>query len=345
MPRLVRCPQHCLMTGTAYSAYGLILSEDRHRAGLGSDVLRRAAQRGELIRLRRGAYCDASHWNELDARQRYLLRIRAVAAAADEPPVLCSWSAAAVWGMPVLDGWPEEVHVLARPANGGRSKNGVRRHPMQAHRWHEAGVTERDGLLLTGIAHTALDLVLATDFAPAVATLDWALWRKNQFRVGIADVRAELERRAPRYRAGHAEAVLAQGTHLSDSFGESMGRAVVLLLGYPAPELQARFVDAQGEMFVDYLWRAQGIAGEFDGAAKYMRREYRKGLSPGEVVWREKKRDDRLRRQLAGTVRIIWSEVCNPPALDRMLREAGLRPERSRLPPRDVAAPNADASR
>lgn len=309
------------------SAYGLILSDDRHRAGFGDDTLQREAQRGRLIRLRRGAYCETSHWEGLDARGRYILRIRAVSCAAERPPVFCGWSAAALWGMPILDEWPDDVHVLRGPANGGRSKNGVRRHPLSGSPGDTApDISEIDGLLVIGLAHTTLDVVLDADFAPAVATLDWALWRKNQFRIAIADVRAEFERRAPRYGAHHAEAVLANGTHLSDSFGESMGRAVIHQLGYPAPELQVRFVDRQGEMFVDYFWHAERVAGEFDGAAKYMRSEYLGTSTPGEVVWREKRRDDRLRRQVNSTVRIIWREVRNPRELDLMLRETGLRP-------------------
>lgn len=324
------------MTTTAFAAHGLILSSSLQRSGLGRGALQREVERGRLIRLRRGAYCEASHWQELDSRQRYLLRIRAVTAAAQRQMVLCSWSAGAVWGMPILDDWPDEVHVLGEPASGGRSKNGVRRHPFVDSASTSGTIVERDGFLITSLAHTVVDVVLDSDFASAVASLDWALWRKNALRVSAADVRAELDRRALRYRVKHADAVLAFGTHLSDSYGESMGRAVIHQLGYPAPELQARFVDRQGQMFVDYLWRAQGIAGEFDGAAKYMRPEYLGSLTPGEVVWAEKKRDDRLRRQVNTTVRIIWSEVRNPTALDVLLRDAGLRP--SRLPARRPVA-------
>ncbi|PWB98089.1 type IV toxin-antitoxin system AbiEi family antitoxin domain-containing protein [Homoserinimonas hongtaonis] len=326
------------MASRAYSAHGLILSGDQHRIGLGGDALQRAVLRGELIRLRRGAYCESDHWNELDARQRYLLRIRAVVAAAETPPVLCSWSAAAVWGMPVFDTWPDLVHVLGAPAAGGRSKNGVRRHPLArfdhvlGQRPSDAGVpiVEREGLLITGLAHTTVDVVLDSEFAPAVATVDWALARNNPVAIGSMDVEAELRRRAPRYRRSHAAAVIGCATRLSDSFGESMARAVMLQLGFPEPELQVKFTDIHGDMFVDYFWREQSIVGEFDGATKYLQAENYGTFSPSEVVWREKKRDDRLRRQVGTTVRIIWSDVRNPSALERMLREAGLRPERGR---------------
>ena len=312
------------MTASAYSAYGLVLSSDRQRTGLGEAVYQKAARRGELIRIRRGAYCESSHWAGLSPRQRYLLRIRATVLASARLLVLCGFSAAAVWDMPTLDGWPSQVHVLGEQATGGRSKNGVTRHPFAGTVQH---IEERDNLVVTGIARTALDVAMALEFAPAVATLDWALWRRNALRVSVDEVRGELLRLDPRYRKSHADAVLGFATDLSDSFGESMTRAVIHELGYPAPELQVRFHDAKGNMDTDYFWRSDRRVGEFDGFAKYMRPQYgQKDLTPGEIVWREKKREDRLRRQCDGVIRITWEDTRNPRQLDELLRESGLRP-------------------
>jgi len=304
-----------------YGAHGLILSDRRSRTGLGEQDYIRAERRGELVRVRRGAYCEASHWNALGSRERHILRMRAVNAAAAVRPVFRSYSAGAVWGMPILGEWPSDVHVCCEPSAGGRSSPGVRRHPLAP-----TEVVEREGLLVTGLASTVLDVALATDFAPAVATLDWALWRKNDFRITADSVRAELEGRAPRYRRRHADAVIGFATDLSDSFGESITRAAMFELGYPVPELQVRFRDARGAMVVDYFWKAENKVGEFDGAEKYMRRKYTGNLTPGEIVWREKKREDRLRRQCSGVIRIIWSEARNPRLLDRQLHEFGLTP-------------------
>ena len=223
--------------------------------------------------------------------------------------------------MPILDDWPAYVQVCGDPASGGRSTPEVRRHPLES-----PEAEERNGLLVTSVANTALDVVLESEFAPAVATVDWALWRKNAFRVTAADIRHQLDARTLRYRRRHAETVIDFATGLSDSFGESMTRAVICQLGYPIPELQVRFSDRQGNMDVDYFWRAQRKIGEFDGAAKYMRAEYSNNLTPGQIVWQEKKREDRLRRQCDGVIRIIWSETRNPSILDVQLREFGLRP-------------------
>lgn len=311
------------MTVSAYSKYGLILSADRNRIGLSESAYLLAERRGELIRVRRGAYCESSHWAQLSPVDRYLLKIRAAVAGSPKARVLCSFSAAAVWRFPILGEWPDAVHLLAPPATGGRSKPGIVRHPVIEPAEH---IEEREGLLVTGVARTALDLVLASEFAPAVGSLDWALWRRNEFRVASDDVREELYRLNPRYRRWHAHSVIDFGTSLSDSFGESMTRASIHLLGYPAPELQVRFSDRQGNMDVDYFWRAERKVGEFDGVAKYLRSEYASGRTPGEIVVAEKKREDRLRRQCDGVIRIIWAETVKPRKLDLLLRESGLRP-------------------
>ena len=73
------------------------------------------------------------------------------------------------------------------------------------------------------------------------------------------------------------------------------------------------------------LWQASSAdaAVEFDGKTKYTRNEFTKG-DPAEVVWREKKREDRLRRQVRTVVRVLTSDVRTPSLLDAKLRDAGI---------------------
>ena len=112
----------------------------------------------------------------LCSRERYLLKVEAVALACQKPIVFCSYSAAALWGMPIPDDWPAEVHVLGPTASGGRSRNGVVRHP---------------------VARTALDVALSLPFTEAVACVDWALWRRNEHRVTVERIRRELDLLSP----------------------------------------------------------------------------------------------------------------------------------------------------
>jgi len=95
------------------------------------------------------------------------------------------------------------------------------------------------------------------------------------------------------------------------------------LLGFAAPELQVVFTDAKGDMMPDFLWRAVRKAGEFDGKEKYTREEYTKG-NPNDVVWAEKKREDRLRALGLGVVRILTEHVENPRELEKLLTAAGV---------------------
>lgn len=310
------------MTPSPHSSSGLILSADRHRTGADESGYARACRRGELVRIRRGAYCEAREWESLNARDRYLLTLRAVAAASMGPVVFCGVPAAAVWNMPIMNASPRRVHVVVPAATGGRSRYGVVRHPVSE---TVQRVVDRDGILVTDVARTAVDVTLAAPFAEAVGSVDWALWQRNESRVVKQDIRRELARVDPRYRRRHAEAVIEFATDLSDSYGESMTRAVIHELGFPAPELQVDFVDDRGHMVVDYYWRREGIVGEFDGKSKYLRPMFGRELDPGERVWREKTREDRLRRQVRGVARIITSDVMNPARLVALLTEAGLR--------------------
>lgn len=82
-------------------------------------------------------------------------------------------------------------------------------------------------------------------------------------------------------------------------------------------------------MVVDYFWRSSQIVGEFDGDSKYLRPVYDSHLSAAQIVLREKKREDRLRRLVDGVVRITMRETLDPHLLDALLREAGLTPDRA----------------
>jgi len=113
-------------------------------------------------------------------------------------------------------------------------------------------------------------------------------------------------------------------TSLSGSIGESEARAVMHLLGYPPPRLQVKFTDAEGNMFPDFYFEEVDAVAEFDGKTKYTRDVYTKG-DPAEVLWREKKREDRLRRQVRTVVRILTEDVRNPRLLERKLTEGGIR--------------------
>jgi hypothetical protein len=282
--------------------------------------LTRDVARGLLVKLRRGVYVRREVWDAATDRDRHLLRARAVLMAARRPVALAGVSAAAVWGMPIAGDWPVDVTVLDSWRGGGRAEPGVRR---TAAGFATARIVEIDNLRVTDLTRTTIDVARRTSFAAAIGSVDWALWRKNDRRITrqmlFDDIR-NLDRSLGRREL---DRIAAFSSDLSDSYGESECRAVIHLLGFDAPELQVEFRDAQGLMIPDFYWRGIRCAAEFDGKSKYTRDEFTGG-EPSEVVWREKKREDRLRRQLDGLTRILTSDVQQPNRLARLLADLGV---------------------
>jgi very-short-patch-repair endonuclease len=87
--------------------------------------------------------------------------------------------------------------------------------------------------------------------------------------------------------------------------------------------LQLEVRDADGRMVPDFAWRRERILLEFDGKGKYLR-GMSPGEDPGEVVWREKRREDRLRALGWIVVRVVWADLMHPERLTRMLVDAGV---------------------
>jgi hypothetical protein len=102
----------------------------------------------------------------------------------------------------------------------------------------------------------------------------------------------------------------------------------------PMPDLQVVYPHAFGEDQVDFRWKRRfhvkhlPLLGEFDGEVKYTRGEFMGGRTISEVVWAEKRREDRLRAPGRGMARWLWADALRPERLRALLLNAGLRPER-----------------
>ena len=112
----------------------------------------------------------------------------------------------------------------------------------------------------------------------------------------------------------------------SESVGESRSRVMLHREGLPRPELQMTVCDEDGIFLgrADFGYRRRKVLGEFDGRVKYQN-----GLradDPGEVVFREKQREDALRAAGWAVVRWIWADLDEPAAVVHRLRRALDRP-------------------
>lgn len=311
---------------------GLILASDLGNA-FGVDFrLRRESSRGRLQRVSRGLYYPSARWDQLRDDERYLIRVRGAALTRRGQAVLCHQSAAVLWGLPMLVGWPNEVHLLVERASGGRSDPGVRCHALGV---DARDVTTTDGLLVTTIERTVVDLAATLDLKSAVALVDRALYQDRFGRTPTLTTKdallATLERMLPFRGSRRARAIIQFATHLSGSPAESASRVNIALSGFPEPELQHPFIVDGKECETDFYWREIDSAGECDGKVKYFNPEYLAGRSPEQVQYDEKQREDGIRRQVHGFGRWPASVGMSQFSLRRRLLELGLRPAPQRV--------------
>ncbi len=149
-----------------------------------------------------------------------------------------------------------------------------------------------NGVRVTGVARTVVDLARTGSLESAVAAADHAL---RHGLCSAADLRAEADAVPARVRGRPVAALVAE---LADgdsmSVGESLSRVQMFRLGLPRPRLQVEHVDGLGSIgFVDFDW--DGVVGEFDGKVKYRVPPDADPQEAAEILWREKKREDRLR--------------------------------------------------
>lgn len=310
---------------------GLIRVHDLVREGGPDRAVRRAAERDEVVRVARGRYLPQPEWNALDYDSRYLARIHAFAETTRTTQVFSHWSAAALWGYPIIGAWPGRIHLTFEPSRGQRSTPRVTRHITEL---PDADVVELGGLFVTSPLRTIADLARCASFTTGVAACDRALATPK----GAADDALHVERDALLERAERLEgqrgvrrfrSVVDFGDGRSGSAGESLSRVQIARLRFPRPELQVEIVDLDGRTWhCDFGWQEQKLLGEFDGMVKYTRGRYLGDREVADVVIEEKLREDAIRLASGcGVARWTWPVASDLMQLQRMLHGAGLRAE------------------
>jgi hypothetical protein len=305
-----------------------VLARDLRALGRHSELVHDVRQ-ARLTPVVRGAYRRADAV-ETDEQRRdddaYLARIRAAQLLAGQRLVFRAFSAARIWGLPMVGRWPRPVEIVGIHADGGRSNSTLAR----SYLGYPAPSTERDGLGVTTLARTVVDVARKGGFGQAVAMADAALHgqeptehRTERASLSLAELSAELAGldRAP--GTAKARGVLGFADGSAESPGESISRAGMHLLGLPPPITQVAFVDSLGLIgIVDFWWPEFGLIGEFDGVGKYLRDEFTAERSPAAIVMEEKRREDRLRALGHTVTRWGWSTALSLPLLRAQLTAA-----------------------
>ncbi|MEL4357674.1 MULTISPECIES: hypothetical protein [unclassified Luteococcus] len=256
--------------------------------------LRRPVAAGELVHLRRGAYVQQTAKTK-EERHRQLIDATAPGLT---DAVLSHYSAAVVHGLLLPHGPSQEVQVIrSRTSRGGGTKRG----PLHVHvaRLPPEDITMVDGLAVTTRARTLVDLACRMTFDAAVVTLDAGLrhpeGRGRESAAMRQQVEAVLSRmgRVPGIKKARDAVAFADGR--AESPLESRSQLVLWREGIAPPELQYVVRDQSGREIarLDFAWPEHKVYGECDGKVKYTTL-LRDGETPGDVVMREKRRDNLL---------------------------------------------------
>ena len=304
-------------------------------------LLASAVRRRQLRVVRRGVWIETSVWEPLDDRARHLVLVRA-----DLLVLPAGWhaarrSAAIAMDLPLIGRVPDVPQLVTdKPSRPTSRHRKVATLPPG-----QTGV--RDGIPLTSLALTAVDLGRTESFLSAVVVTDAVLG------IGVRpELLEEVLERMDRWPGVvTAREVLAFADGRAESALESLSRVRCHERQLPSPELQVEVY--LGDRFlgrVDKLWRAQGVVGEDDGMGKFgdtdderqesFRTTYNRGLSledTGLVVarwdwdtaWRDRgaKLEERVQRafsRAAGNVLDPGLRFVSTTVADRLRRERRL---------------------
>jgi hypothetical protein len=287
-------------------------------------AISRDVERGLLRRIGPGCYVEGSAFEALSPEAQHIVRMRAADAVSPEPLTFSHWSAAALWGLPVLRSRLRTVHDTI-PEGADQHRQGI-----TAHRHHldEASVTMVGGLRVTCVVRTVIDVAGGSSFEEGVMVADGVLLmgtRREQLE-DAADAAGD------RRSSGRIGQVVGFGDPGGESAAESRFRVSSMRAGFEPPELQHRMRLADGRhVRVDGWYRRVDVGVEVDGDQKYLDAE----MAPdgaGAAVIREKRREDEVRLGLRALVRPGWVQSGSPTLLKSMLAKVGVFPTSPRTP-------------
>jgi Transcriptional regulator, AbiEi antitoxin len=273
--------------------------------GYSDRELAAACRSGVLRHIRHGAYAPARIYDSCDDIGRHLILARAALARQRGPVALAGVSAAAAHGL-WLYGHDLTTVDLVR-LDGGTSRNEVKARHHVVRDDIAAHIQVVKGLPVTSLARTVWEVAGRGSLEAAVSTADSAYRLDPDLPQRLQEMAAVFAR-WPRSR--QARIALGMMDRRSGSPGESYSRVIFWRHGVPQPEPQYQVVSRSGQTLAvcDFGWEDDRHLGEFDGKIKY-RQLVPPGEDAGDVVFREKVREDAVRAELWGMSRWTMADL------------------------------------
>lgn len=296
----------------------LILRRQALAAGATPDEVDRLVRRGDWIAVRRGVYTTQSVWQELDPYVgRPRLEVWAATLKMATPRLISHDSAAYLHGLDILEARPRLVHVTRYGALGGRTRHGVKHHKAP---FAEEQIVFVDGHPVLDIPRTVADIAREHGARHGIVAAGSALrmgLTKPVLRAAVIPMRNWPYVTQPRKLIELADS-------RCENPGEDLTKLMLEEVALDVVHPQFGIQDGRRKAWVDFRVGRHLI--EFDGLHKYQRgSEGGYADAPaGEIVWREKKRQDWLCGFKLGMSRVVWADL-QPDAWEetkrRLIRE------------------------
>lgn len=273
------------------------------QSGLNSRAVSRLVQTGALVRLRRGCYARGSWWTGLKAveRRRQMIFAHALGTLTTSTggSAYSHTSSASLQGL-TLWNVDDRVHITQAgcpsPISHGRE--------VVAHtrRLSSKEVCVVEGLPCTTLERTVVDCCLMFTVRQAVILVDHA----SRMGVDLSELRSQASALTGRNGVIALRRALELADPRSESAGESLTRELLhrLKIRPPVPQYVVR--TPLGDHRLDFAWKEQKVALEFDGKTKYF--DYR---PTGEVLFAERRREKALMEQGWTFIRFEWKDLFN----------------------------------
>lgn len=288
--------------------------------GYSSRAIASLLDTGALVRMRYGCYLRASLWTaqspRIRSRQLIIAHAHGTLTTSSGAFVYSHTSAARLHRLYLWD-VDNVIHVLqhGRPSNERHGRD-VRCHTRP---FGEHEVTVVDGLRATSLERTTADCAMMLNYRQALIVVDHAL-RLGADSAALQAMADALEGRRGirtfRKALQHADA-------RSESAGETLTRELILRLRIKPPEPQVEVASRAGRHRLDFAWKEEKLAMEFDGKTKYF--DYK---PTPEVIFQERRREKALTEEGWRFLRVEWQDLFREHEFkSRLLRALAGRPQ------------------
>lgn len=307
-----------LLLARAEQVGGAFTSADARACGVDSNDLTALLRAHEVRRIGPRAYVVTDAWEAASTPEaQHKLVTRAVVRSLQGRVVASHHSAAALLDLPFWKVDTDTVHVTRLKGRSTRRRAGVSIHTA----WPGAELGRVRITPLIGPAEAVVGTALANGFEAGVVVADCALHNERTTRDALLTVVTRLSH-VPGIAL--ARKVIDLAEPLTESVGETRTRLILQSISdnlVVTPQFPFLEPDGREWARADFLVGDRLVL-EFDGRKKYRAAQGKNQKEVEEIVWAEKRREERITGLGYIVFRLVWADLDKPVVVAAKIRDA-----------------------